>query len=54
MRCRSSSAAKGFRITSSARTLVARSSTVLLTMPEISSTGVCPSVGCFLTKSQIW
>ena len=36
------------------RTLVARSSTVLLTMPEISSTGVRPSVGCFLTKSQIW
>ncbi len=24
------------------------------TMPEIRSTGVCESVGCFLTKSQIW
>ncbi len=54
IRCSSSSAAKGFRITSSDRTLAARSSTVPLTMPEIRSTGVCESVGCFLTKSQIW
>ena len=54
IRCSSSSAANGFRITSSERTLAARSSTVPLTMPEISSTGVRPSVSCFLTKSQIW
>ncbi len=54
IRCSSSSAANGFRITSSDRTLAARSSTVPLTMPEIRSTGVCESVGCFLTKSQIW
>src|SRR5262249_47765256 len=50
----SSSAANGFRMTSSEPTAAARSSTVPLTTPEMRSTGVRPRVGWLFTYWQIW
>jgi hypothetical protein len=49
----SSAASKGLRSTSSDLASAACSSTVPLTMPEISSTGTRPSLGCDFTKRQI-
>ncbi len=49
----SSSAANGFRITSSDWTLAARSRTVPFTMPEMRSTGILERSGWLLTNAQI-